>query len=177
MLNRPTEGDRDVLCSRMCAYGNARTVTDREACLALMSSIVKTHRQRERAHVTLPSPLHCSGPGRLRMSCREYRSCGMIGAQSSGSGLHAGALTLRSFLRSTRHKSAEHTQGARPHANVFMRTHPRHPSRTNRPSIRPRDQPPARPCTCSSPSTCQPRVCRRAPPRPNEDEVEQMPRR
>ena len=39
------------------------------------------------------------------MSCREYRSCGMIGAQSSGSGLHAGALTLRSFLRSTRHKS------------------------------------------------------------------------
>ena len=58
-----------------------------------------THRQRERAHVTLPTLLHCSGPGRLHMSCRDYRSCGMIGAQSSGSGLHAGALTLRSFLR------------------------------------------------------------------------------
>ena len=89
----------------MCAYGNVRTVTDREACLALMSSIVMTHRQRERAHVTLPSLLHCSGPGRLHMSCRDYRSCGMIGAQSSGNGLHVGALTLRSSLRySTRHK-------------------------------------------------------------------------
>ena len=39
------------------------TVTDREACLALMSSIVKTHRQRERAHATLQSLLHCSGSG------------------------------------------------------------------------------------------------------------------